>query len=314
MEEKDIREICKLHQLPCDSITKVTGSFDKELFFIDDRYLIRTSRQSMLEEQRRIDRIKGLKHVPKIVNASDQISKNSNIFYLILECIPGRELFTSYPDLKEVEIQDIGIRIADFLSDLHCIKGEKYDIGHYVPILPDYDKSWRTGHQSYWNNIYNELNQIQLPDELREKLEQSNQYINANLSSLDYESGPVLLHNDFHYKNIIVHNKTFSGVIDWECSQYGEADFDLIHLLHWNLFPPSKDLDMTQLFRVIFLQYMKKHNIPLIGKRWTIYLLEHDFIQILWSEGKTTDEYLPRIGYWLSDSLDTYVQTLMESL
>ncbi len=314
MEENEIREICKLHQLQCNDITKMSGSFDKELFIIDDNYLIRTSKQPMHEELGRINRIKDLKQVPKMVYASDQKSTSSNLYYLILEYLHGHELFSIYSELNALEIQNIGIRIADFLSELHSIKGEKYDIGHYIPILPGYDRTWRSGHQSYWNFIYQRLNNIQLPDEIRQKLELSNQYINVNLSSLDFEGGPVLLHNDFHYKNIIIHNHTFSGVIDWECSQYGEADFDLIHLLHWSLFSPSEDVDMTNLFRTIFLQYMKNHSIPMIEKRFTIYLLEHDFIQILWSEGKRTDEFLPRIDYWLSGSLEKYVQKLKESI
>jgi len=314
MEEKDIRVICMEHQLQCNKITKAIGSFDKELFFIDDKYLIRTSRQSMLDEQNKINRIKDLKHVPKIVHASDQSSVNSKIYYLILEYIQGCELFTSYNDLNDQNIHDIGVEIANFLFDLHNIKGEKYDIGHYVPIIPGYDKSWRSGHEIYWDYIYKGLKNIQLSNSIQEILELSNEYINTNISSLDFESGPSLLHNDFHLKNIIIHNNTFSGVIDWECSQYGETDFDLIHLLHWCLFPPSKDFDMTQLFNTILLLYMKEVSIPMIEKRLTIYLLEHDFIQILWSNGKRDDEFLPRIKWWVSGRLEKYIQNLKESL
>ena len=339
MEEKDIREICRLHQLQCDSIEKATGSFDKELFFIDNKYLLRTSRQPMLEERKKINRVRDLKQVPKIVYASDQDiqkqdilsqrasdqdtsvqdtsdqrSAGSKIYYLILEYIHGCELFTSYDELNDQEIFEIGVRIADFLEELHGIKGEQYDIGHYVPIIPDYDQSWRSGHQSYWENIYSGVSKLQLSEELRQKLELSNQYINENLSCLEYEDGPVLLHNDFHYKNIIIDKHTFSGVIDWECSQFGEADFDLIHLVHWSLFPPSNGVDMMQLFRTIFLRFMKRHSIPAIEKRLTIYLLEHDFIQILWSEGKRAEEYLSRIDWWLSGNLENYIQKLKESL
>jgi thiamine kinase-like enzyme len=122
-----------------------------------------------------------------------------------------------------------------------------------------------------------------------------------------------LLHNDFHYKNIIIDKNSFSGVIDWECSQYGEADFDLQHLLHWSLFPPSNDLDMTQLFTTIFLAYMRRCRIPMIEKRITIYLLEHDFIQILWSQGKRADELLPRIKWWLSN-LENFIQNLLNNV
>ncbi len=232
MDEKAIREICRAYQLECNNITKVIGSFDKELFIIDDQYLIRTSKQSMLEEQNKINRIKDLKQVPKILYASDQSSNENNLYYLILQCIPGCELLASYHNLHEREIRDIGIEIADFLHVLHNLKGNHYDIGHYVPIIPGYDKSWRSGHEIYWNNICNDLENIQLSEEAKHLLELSKEYINANSFCLDYENGPSLLHNDFHYKNIILQDNAFSGVIDWECSQYGEADFDLIHLLH----------------------------------------------------------------------------------
>lgn len=311
MEEQDIREICLANQLHCNKITKVIGSFEKELFFIDDKYLIRISKQSMLEEQNKINRVKDLIHVPRIVHASDQNSTNSKIYYLILEYIQGEELLTRYKDLHEHNIRDIGIEIVDFLLDLHCIKGDKYDIGHYVPIIPGYDKSWRSGHKIYWDDIYNGLKSIQLSEDIKQVLELSDEYINTNLSCLDFEKGPALLHNDFHLKNIIIHNSTFSGVIDWECSQFGEADFDLIHLLHWCLFPSLKETDMTQLFEVIFLTYVKKNSIPMLEQRLTIYLLEHDFIQILWSQGKRADELLPRIKWWLSKSLEQYIRDLL---
>jgi len=240
-------------------------------------------------------------------------STDCKIYYLILEYIQGCELLTCYKDLPDQSIHDIGVRISDFLSDLHNVKEEKYDIGHYVPIIPDYDKSWRSGHKIYWDDIYHGLKNTQLPDDVRQALELSDEYINANISSLDYENGPSLLHNDFHYKNIIIQNNTFSGVIDWECSQYGESDFDLIHLLHWSLFPPTKDIDMTQLFNAIFLRYMKKYSIPRIEKRLTIYLMEHDFIQILWSQGKKAEELLPRIKWWVSGGLEDYIQDLLKT-
>lgn len=303
MEEKDIKEICKQHHLQCNKITKAFGSFDKELFFIDDKYLIRTSRQPMLDEQFKINRIKDLKQVPKIVHSSDQNSTN-NIFYLILEYIQGCELYTICNDLSDQNIHDIGVEIADFLFELHKIKGQKYDIGHYVPIIPDYDKSWRSGHEKYWDYIYKGLIDIQLSNDTLDLLELANQYIKTNISCLDFENGPTLLHNDFHYKNIVIHNNTFSGVIDWECSQYGEPDFDLIHLLHWSLFPPSKDFNMTKLFHTIFQHYRKKCNIPRMENRLAIYLLEHDFIQILWSNGKRADEFLTKIKYWVSGGLE----------
>lgn len=310
MEEKDIKTICKAHQLQCNKTTKITGSFDKELFIVDDKYLIRTSRQPMHDEQIKINRIKDLKHVPKIVHASDQSIISSTIYYIILEYLEGSELYSVYNGLNDQNIHDIGVEISNFLFDLHSIKGEKYDIGHYTAIIPNYNNTWRSGHEKYWNYIYNSLKSIQLTNSLQQLLESSNEYINNNIASLDFESGPTLLHNDLHYKNIIIHDNALSGIIDWECSQYGEIDFDLIHLLHWSLFPPSKDFDMSDLFNIVFLTQMKNGSIPMIEKRLTIYMLEHDFIQILWSKGNRANEFLQRIKWWVSGSLEEYIRNL----
>jgi hypothetical protein len=56
---------------------------------------------------------------------------------------------------------------------------------------------------------------------------------------------------------------------------------------------------------------MKKSSIPMIEKRLTIYLLEHDFIQILWSNGEIADEFLPRIKWWVSGGLENYIQNML---
>lgn len=311
MQVKDIRAICQQHQLQSKKISKLAGSFDKEVFNVDDRYLIRTSRQPMLDELDRINRIKHLRHVPHILYTSEQIIEDRLIYYIVLEYIQGRELLSEYNNLSNPNIYDIGISISDFLEELHSIKGKRYDIGHYIPIIPNLDKTWRTGHELYWDYIYKGIKELQLDNSLDQLLELSDTYVKTNLSSLDYESGPVLLHNDFHVKNIILHNNDFSGVIDWECSQFGEKDFDLIHLLHWSLFPPIKDIDMMNIFKNIFSLQMRINNIPMIEKRLTIYMLEHDFMQIIWSKGQRANEFLPRIGYWLDGKHEEYIRSIV---
>jgi len=120
MEEMEIKEICQANQLLCKKITRVVGSFEKELFFIDDEYLIRTSKQSMLDEQIRIDRIKDLMHVPKIVHASDQRDAKCEIYYLLLQYMKGVELFAVYHDLQAQDIYALAEEIDDFLVS-NCV-------------------------------------------------------------------------------------------------------------------------------------------------------------------------------------------------
>lgn len=58
---------------------------------------------------------------------------------LILDYIQGSELFSQYINFSDQVIHDIGTNISDFLIDLHDLKGEKYDIGHYIPIIPGHE-------------------------------------------------------------------------------------------------------------------------------------------------------------------------------
>jgi hypothetical protein len=87
-------------------------------------------------------------------------------------------------------------------------------------------------------------------------------------------------------------------------------DFELIHLLHWSLFPPSKDIDTRSIFNIVLNRQMKNNHIPMIEKRLSIYMLEHDFIQIYWSNGSRTDEFLPRIKYWLDGEQEEYIRSI----
>ncbi|QHW29752.1 phosphotransferase [Paenibacillus rhizovicinus] len=54
-------------------------------------------------------------------------------------------------------------------------------------------------------------------------------YIHTHIDSLDYQTGAKRLHNDLHPKNIIINEGRLAGIIDWECSQFGESDFELSH-------------------------------------------------------------------------------------
>ena len=209
---------------------KMIGSFDKELFVVDDKYLIRTSKKPMITEQQKINRVKDLNLAPHIMHSSAYI-KNEKIHYLIMNYLSGEQLFSIIENLNDNEIVKISDEISSFLTQLHKIKADKYDIGHYITIVSSQDK-WRAGHKKYWNYIVDGLRKVKLTDMQSHLLKTADEYIERNIGCLDYQQKPSLLHNDFHYKNIIISGDRVSGIIDWECSQFGEIDFDLIHLLY----------------------------------------------------------------------------------
>jgi thiamine kinase-like enzyme len=121
---------------------------------------------------------------------------------------------------------------------------------------------------------------------------------------LDFQTGPKVLHNDFHPKNILLNQRSFSGVIDWECSQYGEADFELCHFIHSCLYPPNANIDFRPFLHSLFQSSPKCANVPDIATRLTIYQIEHDIQQIIWHGSKAETERVPRIIRWMDGGVD----------
>jgi len=125
-----------------------------------------------------------------------------------------------------------------------------------------------------------------------------------NIDSLNYQTGAKLLHNDFHPKNIIVREGKLVGVIDWECSQYGEADFDLSHLFHWCIYPSIQENNLDILLKSVVENLQFISIIPDIEKRFTIYQLEHDINQLIWNGKRQEEERIRRINGWLNGNVN----------
>lgn len=144
-------------------------------------------------------------------------------------------------------MRELGKEVAAFMRRLHAVGGSAYEIGHYIPILPGFEGSWKSGHRKYWEYIGAKLEALGLSD--RPLIRDAFAFLESNSDSLDYQAGPTLLHHDLHPKNIIVEKGRFSGVIDGECSQFGEPDLELCHFIHCCLYPPSAGVDLVPFVR-----------------------------------------------------------------
>jgi hypothetical protein len=57
---------------------------------------------------------------------------------------------------------DIGKDIYDFVSNLHKIKGETYDVGFYIPTIPNQKTTWKEGHINYCLWLQEHIDKIPL--------------------------------------------------------------------------------------------------------------------------------------------------------
>lgn len=303
-------QICNEHQIEIKDIKSLTGSFGKKLFFINQELLLRVSETAMTLEQEKFRRVAALNFVPKIVHTGTLKREDEPVYYTILTLLPGDDFVNVYPETTKAQQKQLGKDVATFLDNMQALNATQYDIGLYVPALPHFSGTWRDGHQAYWELLQQETENLHLqPDSIR-VFERAYQFLQASSAALDFQTGPKLLHNDFHPKNILLYQGEFSGVIDWECSQFGEADFELCHLIHWCLYPPIATVDFRIFLRALFEASPQCTQVPNLAQRLTIYQIEHEIQQIIWNHSQAESWRIPRLVRWL----DGYVADLFREI
>ncbi len=270
------------------------------VYRVDKKYIIRIS-DSIPDELRKLERVQSIMLTPKIHSTGVLISSGKEYGYLIADYMEGSDLFNVLKELTEEQSLLLGRDIAHFLMNLHSIADACYDIGHYIPTVPRYKGSWKEGHLDYIKMLRTSLADIHISESI---ITSAFEYIDYNIDCLEYQTGAKLLHNDFHPKNIIVQDGRLMGVIDWECSQYGEADFELAHLFHWCIYPPEDGCQFELLLKSLIKTLGIVGEVPKLAKRLTIYQLEHELNQLVWSGGQQLEERMQRINGWLNGRVE----------
>lgn len=303
--ETKIPDLLSKNKIPFVKIEHVQSNKGIDIFNIDNKYLLRLFNTEFANELKNIKRIAHLPKVPQIRYCSE--TENNEDKFIILDYIQGNELYSSLPNISEKTQKEIALKLFEFLQQLYQLKNTTYDIGHYIPIIPDYYGSWREGHQEYQEQIKKKIVGIPLLENTRALIKKTFKYFSENIDSLEFQFGPTLLHNDLHPKNIIVEDGDFSGIIDWECSQFGEPDFDLCHVIHWCLFPPNADINMTAFTRTLLHAFSQFYQIPDLPIRLTIYQLEHELQKMIWENGSNEREKCSRIESWLGGEIFEFI-------
>ncbi len=304
MAFEQVHQICSKHEIDIQDLASVTGSFDKQIFFINQEILLRVSETPMTIEQEKSERVAGLDFVPKILHAGALESAEKTIYYILSTLLPGDDLINSYQATTPVQQNQLGRDVAKFLDRLHQIPGTHYDVGLYIPIIPHFSETWKAGHQTYWDILEQQSHELSLQPEQIRFFANAFQFLHASAEALNFQAGPKLLHNDFHPKNILCNQGQFSGVIDWECSQFGEADFELCHLIHWCVYPPQSGIDFRPFLRGLFQSAPKCAQVPNLAQRLTIYQVEHEIQQIIWSSSQAASWRVPRLLYWMDGGVE----------
>jgi len=309
----EVRQICAENRIGIKNLKSIAGSFGKQIFMINQELLLRVSATPMTPEQEKFRRVAALDFVPKIMHTGMLQREEGPVYYTILTFLPGDDFVNAYHQTTEAQQQQIGQDIAAFLDNLQTLNGTHYDIGLYVPALPHFSGSWREGHQKYWELLRQKTEKSDWKVDTVRIFERAYQFLESSAGVLDFQTGPRLLHNDFHPRNVLVDQGRFSGVIDWECSQFGEADFELCHFIHWCLYPPTPDIDFRVFLRALFEAAPKCTLVPNLARRLSIYQVEHEIQQIIWHGSQAEVWRVPRLVRWMDGGVDDLLRDCLES-
>lgn len=248
----EVNQICAEHQIEVKNLESTTGSFGKKIFFINQELLLRVSETPMTLEQEKFMRVAALDFVPHILHVGVLESDVGPVYYTLLTLLPGDDFVSLYQETTLEQQEQLGKDVAEFLDGLQELTATYYDVGLYIPVIPRFSGTWRTGHQKYWEILEQGSAEIHLQPDSTEVFASAFRFLRTSSPALDFQTGPKLLHNDLHPRNLLLHQGQFTGVIDWECSQFGEADFELGHLIHWCLYPPKPNIDFRPFLRSLF--------------------------------------------------------------
>ncbi|MBZ9618251.1 aminoglycoside phosphotransferase family protein [Clostridium estertheticum] len=158
---------------------------------------------------------------------SDISHKEFNFDYSILEFIEGKTL-------DNFNNKNLFFNSGRLLAKIHSIKS------NYLGKITE-DKLNISQVNFYYTNYFNKvINDLSYYDQfLSNKI---NLFVKLNFDVYYYKDlNPVLIHNDFHMKNIIVSEDNKLNIIDWDCARYAHSELEFIKFKH--LSPSRNDIN-----------------------------------------------------------------------
>lgn len=162
--------------------------------------------------------------VPTVID----FNSGEGTHYLLTERLPGSNLVDKWSTLSVGQREDFIAQAAGYLQKIHTIRSNAYRL----PIYSQDDSG--TLVQAMAARIdFSRLDRTKLTPEQRENVELLEQFYKDHNRLLDEQGTAVLVHNDFHFENILADGDKVTGIIDWDWASYAPADYELRSMLDY---------------------------------------------------------------------------------
>ncbi|MUK87804.1 phosphotransferase [Ornithinibacillus sp. L9] len=254
-------------------------SHDKK-YIIDDSYLLRTFTSE--DEARRKQEFEVIKlasnystYVPKAIEFNTVHDFHTS--YMLLTYLPGEDGEEALSKLTEEEQYNAGYVAGVELKKLHQVNAPA-----------DYP-SWYSIKKKKSEKYLQELKDISIEEQIKELLEA---YIHKH-EHLMLDRPNTFQHDDFHPSNLLIKDKEFAGIIDFQRMDWGDPVHDLHKL---GFFSKHVSIEFT---KGIIDGY---HNHNVTDEFWKLYALYsamHVVSAIVWGNRQGPESFEKLLIYSL---------------
>ncbi|WP_078552289.1 aminoglycoside phosphotransferase family protein [Bacillus alkalicellulosilyticus] len=255
-------------------------SFDKK-YVVDDQYLIRVFPTSELEKRQiEFNTIKKLGVYSTCVPEALEFGTltNSEFSYMVLSFLPGVDAEVGLAELTEDEQYQAGVLAGMELKKLHQLSA------------PELYPSWYTVKKAKSDRYLSQLKELDLSYDLVKMLEG---YIKEH-ESLMKDRPNTFQHDDFLPANLLLHEKQFAGIIDFQRMDWGDPIHDLQKL---GFFSYRVSVEFSK--GIIDGYHDMKPISPSFWQLYTFYSVVHIVSALVWSKKSTPDQFELMIEYSL---------------
>lgn len=190
------------------------GYSNDQKYVIDQKYLLRifpmeeaAKRQNEFISLNRLYELS--KYVPKGLEFGD--IDDLQKAYMVLTFLPGIDAEEGLSKLTEVQQYAAGVSAGSELKKLHTLSA------------PLDQPVWEHVKVEKINNYMLEFKELDIDQNIMEFLQM---YIESNLYLMK-DRPNKFQHDDFHPSNLLLHNNSFSGIIDFQRMDWGDPIHDL---------------------------------------------------------------------------------------
>ncbi|MBC1379160.1 aminoglycoside phosphotransferase family protein [Listeria innocua] len=271
----DVTQLKMLHNAKEISEIKKGFSIDRK-YQVDETYLVRVFPIDLLQERKQEFKIiQALASQTPFVPKAYDFGFIEKEGYMIISYLRGEDAESGMTHLSHSEQFKAGFSAGRILREVHKIPLD-------IPKM-----NWLDFQTAKFKRKVEELKGLEITASF---LTETEQFVYENIARL--KNRPVCLqHGDFHPANIILKNKKFVGLIDFNRLEFGDPLFDLAKI---GFFTTEVSIPFA---RGNILGYLDKEEVPDFWNLYALYTAMHITSAVNWAAKNKSRNFKKLMNY-----------------